>query len=285
MEFRVTDRAYTCTLLYPYDATVDTATYSVQLKAPDIGDTITRGRNQNFARTKSGAVYVYDFGATLSDIIKLTFTQVLEAERAALLLFLDNVTWGANLIKYIDYKGAERIVRVYKNTVDEVNQGESVRGKPTTTLYDFTLELIDMSNNPQDTDGGAVPSQLAVHIADLDNPHDPRTAVSVYSTEGTKVVDALFVDDVKHVSWFVQAHNDTTFSKTLLVHATHNGTSGSDATTVTMGTIETLVSNGTDPGDITITVTISGSGAAQVIRLNCAKTAGTVNLIIRRILL
>lgn len=274
-------RAYTCTFLYPHTATSTTATYAVQLKAPDIGDTRTRGRNQNFARTKSGAVYVYDFGVALSDMLKLTFTEVLEEERAALLLFLDNVVWGASLIKYIDYKGDERIVRMYKNTVDEVNQGESKRGVNSTTLYNFTLDLVDVTNNPQDT-GGSVPSQLAVHIADYDNPHDPRTLVNVASTDGTKVVDSLPVDTTKHASWLVNASKDGTFSTTYFIHATHNGYAA-DATTIGTGTIETLATTGTNPGDITFTVDINGAGTAQIARLKCAKTADNVDLIIRRL--
>lgn len=276
-----THRSYTCKFLYPHDATEETATYAVQLKAPDIGDTRTRGRNQNFARTKSGAVYVYDFGTALSDMLKLTFTDVLEDERAALLMFLDNVVWGASLIKYIDYKGNERIVRMYKNTVDEVNRGESKHGVNTTTLYDFTLDLVDVTNNPQDT-GGSVPSQLAIHIADYDNPHDPRVRVNVAAADGTKVVDTVAVSTVKHASWLVNISKDATYSATYFIHATSN-VSVADATLVGTGTIETLATIGAVPVDVTFTVDLDGVGAAQVMRLKCAKTADDTNLIIRRI--
>jgi len=273
---------YQVSFYYPHTATLATSSISVTLKAPERGDKRTKSRNQGFARVKNGNVIVYDMGTSMADILSLSFELVPQAEYAALLLFFEYVTWGANKIKYVDYKGDEYIVRIYKNTVDVVNQGEAKFNVNELTMYNFTLDLIDVTNNVADSGQTAVPTQLALHLADTNHPHNPKTSVSVASTDGTVVIESVSVDNVKHVTWIV-TQSSGTFAKTTLVHATHNGTASADATTV--GTTTTALETvGTDPADVTISVDISGAGISQIMRLKCAKTAGSIALGVRRIL-
>ena len=105
-------------------------------------------------------------GTTLSDILNLSFEMVPQAEYAAMLLFFEYVVWGANKIKYIDYKGDEYIVRIYKAAIDSINRGEADLSSSELTQYDFTLDLIDVTNNISDAGQTAVPTQLALHLAD-----------------------------------------------------------------------------------------------------------------------
>ena len=274
---------YQISLVYPHTESLATASASVTIKAPERGDRRAKGRNQTFARLKNGNVVVYDMGTNMSDMLNLSFEEVPQAEYAAMIVFFEYVTWGANKIKYIDYKGDEYIVRIYKNTVEASNKGEAKFGENESTLYDFTLDLIDVTNNVADTGQTAVPTQLALHLADTDHPHNPLTNTTVLSTDGTKVIESVLVDEVKHVTWIVNLYLGTTFSKTVFIHATHDGSASADATSVGTPLVETIVTVGTDPGDITVSAALSGAGTTQTLNLRVAKTAGSVNVSVRRI--
>jgi hypothetical protein len=199
-----------------------------------------------------------------------------------MIVFFEYVVWGANKIKYVDYKGDEYVVRIYKNTIDAANQGESRFGENDLTMYNFTLDLIDVTNNISDVGQTAVPTQLALHMADYNHPHNPKITANVASTDGTKVIETVLVDDIKYVTWIVSLTTGT-FAKTVLVSATHNGTASADATLVSTPLLETLVDVGTDPNDITITVDLNGAATAQTMRLKIAKTAGNVDVAVRRV--
>jgi hypothetical protein len=271
---------FECSFYYPHTATLATATASVTLKAPERGDRRAKSRSQNFARLKNGSVIVYDMGTNLSDMLTLPFEMVPQVEFASLLVFLEYVVWGANKVKYIDYKGDEYIVRIYKNTIDAVNKGEADLKSPELTQYDFTLELIDVTTNVADTGQTAVPTQLALHLADTDHPHNPLTVVDITTATPT-IIESINVDDYRHVSWMVSLVSGT-FSKTLFVHAVHNGTVGADATTIGT-TTDTLDTVGTDPADITVTTTLTGAGVSQVMNLSVTKAAGSVTVSVRRV--
>jgi len=274
---------YSCTFIYPHSATLETASASVKIKAPERGDTRTKGRNQNFARTKSGQVIVYDMGVNLSDVLKLSFQEIVQSEYAALIVFFDYISWGANVIKYIDYKGDAYNVRIYKNTLDAVNRGEIKFDVMDSSLYDFTLDLIDVTNTPVDTGGGPVPSQLAIHLADFNHPHNPKTTTVVALADGTKTIEDISVDSFKHVTWIISLSSGVTHSQSILIHATHNGSITVDATTVDFQGPEVIAEVGTAPTDITFNVVLFGAGTAQVMRLTCAKAAGSVDLALRRV--
>ena len=136
---------YQITFLYPHTATTTAeAMYAVTLKAPERGNRRQRTRNQSFQRLKNGAVVVYDNGNNMSDLLSLSFELVPQAQYAALLLFLETVVWGANKIRYIDWAGAQRIVRVYKATIDSTDKGSAIRDdtKIATVQYDFSLDIL-----------------------------------------------------------------------------------------------------------------------------------------------
>jgi hypothetical protein len=284
MSFKTDPHPYSISFIYPADATLATAAASITIKAPERGDRRTKGRNQSFARMKNANVAVYDMGTQMSDLLSLSFEDVYQAEFAALIVFFEYITWGANKIKYVDYKGDSYIVRVYKNTVDATNNGEAKFGTPESTLYNFTLDLIDVTNNVSDSGQTAVPTQLALHLADFVHPHNPKTVATVVSADGTKIIEVVKVDDTKAVTWIVQLSDAATYSRLMLVHATHDGTVSTDATAVSSAT-ENLVTNGSFPGDVTITVTLALSGSSQVLRLNVAKAAGSISVAVRRVLM
>jgi hypothetical protein len=219
----------------------------------------------------------------MSDMLNLTFEAVPQSEYAALIVFFEYVVWGANKIKYIDYKGDEYIVRIYKNTVDAANTGETKFGENESTLYDFTLDLIDVTNNVADSEQTAVPTQLALHMADTNHPHNPLLYAAVVPADGAKVIESVLVDDVKHVTWLVSLTLGTTFSKTVFIHVTHNGSVSADATSIGTPLVETIVTVGTDPGDITVAATLTSAGSTQAINLTVAKSSGSVNVATRRI--
>jgi hypothetical protein len=271
---------YECSFYYPHDATLPTATASVTIKAPERGDRRAKARNQTFARLKSGNVVVYDMGTNMSDILSLSFEMVPQSEWAALIVFFDYVVWGGNKIKYRDYKGDEYVVRVYKNSVETVNRGEADMKSSELTQYDFTLDLIDVTNNVTDTGQTAVPTQLALHLADSNHPHNPKTSVTLTTATPT-IVESVSVPTCKHVTWLVSLV-DGTFSKTVAVHATHNGTAVSDATTVGT-TQETLATTGTDPANITLAVELSSTGIDQIMSLMFSRTIGTTDISVRRL--
>lgn len=271
---------FQCSFYYPHTATLATATASVTFKAPERGDRRDKGRNQTFTRLKNGNVVVYDMGTNMSDILSLSFEMMPQAEYAAMLVFFEYVVWGANKIKYIDYKGDEYVVRIYKSVVSAVNKGEADLVSSELTQYDFTLDLIDVTNNVADTGQTAVPSQLAIHLADTNHPHNPKITVAV-DTATPVVIDSVAVDTVKHVTWVVSLVSGT-FAKTVLVHATHDGTVSTDATAVGV-TQDTVATVGTDPADITVSILLTGSTTLQVMNLLVGKTAGTVDVSVRKI--
>lgn len=261
---------YEITFMYPHDAVVGSAQASVTMKAPERGDKRIKGRNQTFARLKNGNVVVYDMGTSMSDMLNLSFEEVPQAEYAALIVFFEYVTWGANKIKYVDYKGDEYVVRIYKNTVDAANKGETKFGENASTLYDFTLDLIDVTNNVADTGQTAVPTQLALHLADYDHPHNPLGLVVATLATSPKVVESVLTSDVRAITWLVNVYFDATFSKTFLVNVTHNRNTAADtdATTIGTPTVEVLSLAGTDPAaSVVVSATLTGVGAAQAVNL------------------
>lgn len=274
---------YQISLVYPHTATLATATASITMKAPERGDRRVKGRNQSFARLKNGNVVVYDMGTTMSDMLNLSFEEVPQVEFAAMIVFFEHVIWGANKIKYIDYKGDAYIVRIYKNTVDAANKGEAKFGESEATLYDFTLDLIDVTNNIADSGQTAVPSQLSLHIAATSHPHNPLTTATVLTADGTKVIESILVDSSKHITWIVNLSSGTTYSKTLLVSVTHNASGATDATAIGTPTVEVLNVVGVDPANVTVGATLTSAGTTQAVNLTVAVAVGTATVLVRRI--
>lgn len=274
---------YYATFYYPHTATLETAAASVRMKAPERGDMRTKGRSQTFARTRNGQVVVYDMGTNLSEMVDIKFNNVPQSEYAALIVFLDYVTWGGNKIKYVDYKGAEHIVRVYKNTVEAINQGETRFDKIDSTLYDFNLTLIDVTNNPIDVGQSAVPSQLAIHLADYNHPHNPLIELDIEEGPGSTEVERVLTSIAKHVTWIVVLYREEDYTRTVLIHASHNGTDDVSATSVDVQGPEVISEIGTLPSDITFDVSLTGSGPTRAMILSCESITDPISIRCRRI--
>lgn len=271
---------HTIKLWYPHTVAYEAATYGVTIKAPERGDTSTPGRNQLHVRTRAGNNVVYDLGNDLTPELSMAFREVPEVERSALIVFLDAVQWGSSLLKYQDYRGTQYTVRCKNNGIRFTTVDEVVRGDYTTTIYDFDLTLMDVTNNIYETGDTLVPTQLAIHIADLNHPHNPLVTSTVNIADGAKVLESLSVDSFKTVIW-VASCTKTTQSITQVITVTHNGTSGADATTTDMQREESAQIGYAN--ELTFSVDLTGAGTAQTIRLKCATTVDGWSVAIRRV--
>jgi len=87
------------------------------------------------------------------------------------------------------------------------------------------------------------------------------------------VIDSVLVDDYQTAKWFVTVFDegDPTQKESYEVYATHDGTASADATEVDWNQTSKLKLNGQIIG-LTMSVTITGTGAAQVMNLVVAST-------------
>jgi hypothetical protein len=215
--------------------------------------------------------------------IKLQFRDVPDVERAALMVLLDLVGWTAGVIRFKDYNGYLRNVRIMTNRLETkaMSAFDKYAINPIFT-FDFDVDLLDVSNNilsPQDS--VFMPSALTLHLADIDSPHAPETTITANVSDGLKLLDTVSVDDYAGCIWIGIVKNGP--SRHLFqIQADHNGTGFSDATS--------QLFNVTISGDIGATssiisydVSLSGSGTSQVLRLRASTTVDGYTFIFRRI--
>lgn len=261
---------YWCKLWYPHSVDYADATYSVSIKAPELGNKEVRGRNQVFARTKSGNTVVADFGINLSTNLNLEFKAIPDAERSALIVFLSNVNWGKVKLMYEDQLGLQRVVRINSNVLDAADTGLRHRSDEDSLLWDFNLDLIDISDNLNEQDGTLVPTALALHLADYDHPHNPKFNSSVALE--TKVLESLDTTDWVAVTWYVKAILGAKY-KHFIVHAINDGVNVDFI-------VESLGEIGAVSSELSLSVDVSGG----LIRLKATSTvAGPYVLEGRRI--
>lgn len=279
---------YTIKLWYPSTTAEGAATYSVTIKAPELGNTNQLARNQQFQRTRAGRTLVYDRGRNINEVMRLEFKDVPDSEKAALIVFLGLVGWGASKLKYKDFFGNTKVVRCLSNQIDysdgglqnKLNGGVQVAGI-NEALWNFNLDILDLTNSPEEFEvDPAVANQLAIHLADFNHPHNPRVTTTLSIADGTKTLESLLVDDYKSAIWTIALSNGT-ISKNILVSATHDGTISSDATTVDFS-ISTLASIG-DATPVTFTVTLTGTGTGQYMRLQASTSSNGWSVSFRRI--
>lgn len=268
---------------FPADADEASATMKVELKAPEFGDSYTEGRNVTVTQPRSGAVVVYDHGTPFSKQIKLQFRDVPDVERAALIVLFDAVGWTAGVIRFKDYNGYLRNVRVMTNRLETkaMSPFDKYALNPIFT-FDFDVDLLDVSSNilsPQDS--VLMPSALTLHLADIDSPHAPETTVIANVADGLKLLDSFPVDDYAGCIWIGVVTNGPS-RHMFQVQADHNGTTLADATSSTFAV--------TVSGDIGLTtaiiaydVSLSGSGTSQVLRLRASTTVDGYTFKFRRI--
>lgn len=279
---------YTIKLWYPSNVVEGSATYSVTIKAPELGNTNQVARNQQFQRTRAGRTLVYDRGRNINEILHLEFKDIPDSEKAALIVFLDLVGWGAVKLKYKDFFGNLKVVRCLSNQIEYTDfglQNKLSGGSPSPgvneVLFSFNLDILDLTNSPEEFEiDTAMSNQLALHIADLNHPHNPKTTTTVNIVDGAKVLESILVDDYKTVIWTCAATNGA-LTKNVLVSATHNGTAVADATLTNSS--ETIVAAIGDTSPISFSVSLSGTGAAQAMRLIGTTTTDGWTVSFRRI--
>lgn len=267
----LTSHPYTIKLWYPSSADENTFTYALVMKAPEIGNTNLLGRNQQTVRTRSGKTLVYDRGINLNQNIHLEFKDIFDSERSSLVVFLEMVSWGASKIKYKDHLGNIRTVRVVSNNIQYTDNGLSntyrslnqITGQ-NETLWNFSLDLVDLTGTPEEFEGEDPPvTSLALHIADTNHPHNPKTQVTIAANNTWQTVETLLVDNFKLVSW-VALMEFGPYNSSRIITAVHNGTLASDASVVDFSDAELATI-----GALTVQyrAILIGSGASQSIAL------------------
>ncbi len=245
---------YTCRFWYPFNVDYEDATYSLEVKAPEIGNKEIFGRNQIFARTKSGNTIVADFGRVNNNTLKLNFKSIPDVERSAMVVFLNAVSWGLVKLKYRDYLGVERVVRVNTNSIDSSDTGFRNRDDNGSILWDFDLDILDVTDNINEQDGVLVPTALALHLADFNSPHNPKVSISIAAE--TKTVEEFSVGAWNMIAWIVLVKKAGKYAS-FLVHGLNDGTTNVDFVS------DLLCNIGGAAADVTFAVDIS-SGSMRL---------------------
>lgn len=112
----------------------------------------------------------------------------------------------------------------------------------------------------------------------LETAFETNGQVSVNAITTLATVDSVLVDSVAAVKWYIHAHEDATPSnvKVMEVLAMHNGTAAADASSV-KDTEYAILKLGS-AFNLVIAADISGTGAAQVMRLRASSTSAGVSL-------
>lgn len=274
--------SYTCTFWYPSNVELSAASASVTMKSYEYGNTKTVARNQTTVRTRAGKTLVYDRGINFNQVMRLQFRSIKDLERAQLLSFLSAVQWGGNRVKLRDYRGEEYIIRITTPQLEAADTGLSVYAKEDSILWDFDLEVVDLTGTSDSYgEDATVPSALFIHLNDHDHPHNPEVEISLAIADGEKIVESLLCRDWKAALWLVVAEkNDQRYFAT--VGATHDGYGTTDATLVTSPTLEPISDTGGVAAKINYTVDISGAGATQVMSLKAETTENGFTIRARR---
>jgi hypothetical protein len=143
--------------------------------------------------------------------------------------------------------------------------------------------LIDVTNNPIDVGQSAVPSQLAIHLADYNHPHNPLVEVEVEADSGANEIERVLTSTAKHVTWIVVLYKEDDYARTVLIHAGHNGTDTISAVSVDVQGPEVISEIGVPPADITFSVSLTGSGATRAMILACESVTDAISSRCRRI--
>ncbi len=273
----------TCKLWYPHTATEEDATLVLEMKAPEFGYTETKSRNQTQVRTRAGTTYVYDRGQGLNEIIHVNFSDIPDTERSAFIVFMEAVQWGSTKIVFQDHTGTQRLVRFLSNSMVYADRGPQVKVAATTpSNWDFGFDFIDLTNSLADIEETdfAVPTQMALHIANLNDPHNPTTTGTLDIADSTKVLESVLTLTYRGVLWMVTISKGAT-EKLVFVSASHNRNGVTAATSY-----DATQTPESEIGDVSLHVTLgvalSGSGAAQIMSLTGLTDADGYSYKVRR---
>jgi hypothetical protein len=280
----INDHPYLCKFWYPISASFAGAQASVVMKAPEINNTVEPGRNQVIARTKGGRNVVYDFGIKTDGKIELSFESVPDAERSAFLLFLEAVQYAKNVIAYQDHNGVVSYVRLSISSQVFKDVGYQIKSNTDSILWDFTLNLIDVTYNMADLNqlgAGLMATPLTLHLADFNDPHSPETTRVINIADGTITHDSEYVDSWDSVVWRVIVKKNT-IKQEFFVSVTHDGYSTTDATAISTKIDSSNDINGF-PSVVTLTADLNGAGTAQIIRLRAATSVDGYTIVSKKL--
>lgn len=134
---------------------------------------------------------------------------------------------------------------------------------------------------------GAIDAQVTLNTAEILQARTETTATNVTTIT---TIDSVLVDDVAAVDWKVHIKGnlvgDATKTEIYRIHATHDGhnvSGGADATDANNDLSRVRI--GGNLTGLSVTVDVSGTGAAQVMRLRVASTTAVDVKAIREVIL
>lgn len=268
----------------PYTAPYASATSSVEIKAPEEGNKEKRSRNQSIARTRAGNVLVYDRGTNYNTNFSLDFKEIVDIDRAQLLVFLETIQWATTKICYQDMYGDIYIVRILQDTgIEYEDRGTDLKKGMSRIRWNFSLALLNLTDNLAELAiaDGNVSNALSLHLTNYNDPHNPDVRYIGNTVDGAKIVESYYTTDWKTVIFTVQASNGVN-SGAFQVAISHNRNGATIATTVVLQQA-TLVQNGTVASALTFTADLSGAGVLQLMRLKLAVSSNGWDIRVRRL--
>lgn len=253
----------------PYTLPFEEAENSVIIKAPEEGNKEKRARNQSVARTRAGNVLVYDRGNNYNTNFSLDFKEVPDIERAQLLVFLEAIQWATTKICYQDMYGDIYIVRcLQENGITYEDRGTDIKRGPSNIRWGFSLDLLNLTDNIAELSiaDGNVSNALSLHIANVNDPHNPEVCFDVDTADGTRGLEGYLTTDWRSVIYTVLVSRGPD-SATFVIGVTHNRDGDTDADVVDIEQI--LVTGlGSVASNIYFTASLISIGLFQTFNLN-----------------
>jgi hypothetical protein len=220
-------------------------------------------------------------------MFQLQFKDIVDVDRASLIVFLAAVQWASSKICYQDMYGDIYYVRVIEeNGITYRDQGlrEKYSGRPSIILWNFDLDLLNLTDNISELDETDPPvsNALALHLADFNEPHNPTVCTTVNIADGNKVIEAFSTTDWKSVTWMVIA-SKAARKVIFLVTCVHDRNGLTDATAVAAPNLQLINEIGTIYGVLTVTSAITGSGVGQVMQLKIASSEDGIQVCVKRV--
>lgn len=268
----------------PYTALYTAATSSVEIKAPEEGNKEKRSRNQSIARTRAGNVLVYDRGMNYNTNFSLDFKEIIDVDRAQLLVFLEAIQWATTKICYQDMYGDIYIVRILQDSgIEYEDRGTDLKKGMSRIRWNFSLALLNLTDNLAELAiaDGNVSNALSLHLANFNDPHSPEVKFLLNIAGGANVLESYYTTDWKSVVYTVTATKGVN-NAAYVVSVAHNRNGVTVATTAVLQQ-STLVQNGTVTSVLTFTTDVTGAGALQVMRLKLAVSTDGWDVRVRRI--
>lgn len=268
----------------PYTVPYDEADNSVVIKAPEERNKEKRARNQSIARTRAGNVYVYDRGNNYNTNFSLEFKDILDVERAQLIVFLEAIQWATTKICYQDMYGDIYIVRcLQENGIEWEDLGTDLKKGLSRIRWNFSLDLLNLTDNLSELSiaDGTVSNALTLHINNFNDPHNPEICTTVNDADGAKIIEEFNCVDWRTVVWTVLISKEG-LSTTYLISGTHNReTLADDADSVEVQKA-LVVELGDVSSHAVLDVSLNGTGVGQKMRLTCNMNSDGWKVCIRR---